>query len=103
MKLFVCLLACSSMSLGSPQFGFLNNLFNGFRPRPNNNGGGRPSGGGGGRCGGGHRPNHQFGGQNFLVSWRIGCSGFTQVRDAILYFLTPTLLPIRISVSFGFG
>ena len=31
-----------------------------------------------GRCGGGHGPNHQFGGQSFLVSWRIGCSSFTK-------------------------
>merc|ERR1712203_413202 len=53
-------------------------LFNGFRG--NRGGGRRPASGGGrgGNCGGGHRPNHQFGGQNFLVSWRLGCSGFTQ-------------------------
>ena len=77
MKVLVCLLACASLSMGSPQFGFLSNLFGGGR-RPSGNRPGRPSGGGGGRCGGGHRPNHQFGGQNFLVSWRLGCSGFTQ-------------------------
>ena len=39
------------------------------------------SGGGGGRgrlgCGGGHQPNHRFQGQEFLISWRIGCSSFT--------------------------
>ena len=77
MKLFLvlCLL---SLSAASPQFGFLGNLFNGFRG--NRGGGRRPAsgGGGGGNCGGGHRPNHQFGGQNFLVSWRLGCTGFTQ-------------------------
>ena len=77
MKVFValCLLSLTS---ASPQFGFLGNLFNGFRG--NRGGGRRPAsgGGGGGNCGGGHRPNHQFGGQNFLVSWRIGCNDFTQ-------------------------
>ena len=38
----------------------------------NNNGGGGGGGGGGsgsGGCGGGNRPNHNFGGQDFLVGW----------------------------------
>merc|ERR1712001_169883 len=77
MKFYV-VLSLVSLTSASPQFGFLGNLFNGFRG--NRGGGRRPAsgGGGGGNCGGGHRPNHQFGGQNFLVSWRLGCSGFTQ-------------------------
>merc|ERR1711875_60290 len=64
----------------SPQFGFLGQLFGGGRNRgrgrQNNNN--RPSGGGGGRCGGGNQPNHQFQGQGYLISWRLGCSSFTQ-------------------------
>merc|ERR1712038_841536 len=76
MKLYVTL-CLVSLTSAIPQFGFLNNIFNGFRG--NRGGGRRPaSGGGGGGCGGGHRPNHQFGGQNFLVSWRLGCTSFTQ-------------------------
>eukprot|EP00090_Calanus_glacialis_P006869 TRINITY_DN1536_c0_g1_i6.p1 TRINITY_DN1536_c0_g1~~TRINITY_DN1536_c0_g1_i6.p1 ORF type:complete len:192 (+),score=32.45 TRINITY_DN1536_c0_g1_i6:85-660(+) len=71
----VVLSACSA----SPQFGFLNGLFGGGggRNRPQNNRP-RPSGGGGGRCGGGNQPNHQFQGQGYLVSWKLGCTSFTQ-------------------------
>ena len=63
-----------------PQFGFLGNIFGGIlgnrgQTRPGQTSG---SSGGTGGCGGGHRPNHQFGGQNFLVSWRLGCTSFTQ-------------------------
>jgi len=71
---FLCLSLCSA----SPQFGFLRGLFGGGRGggRPQSN---RPSvGGGGGRCGGGNRANHQFQGRNYLISWRLGCSSFTQ-------------------------
>merc|ERR1712083_287972 len=67
MKVYValCLLSLTS---ASPQFGFLGNLFNGFRG--NRGGGRRPAsgGGGGGNCGGGHRPNHQFGVLNNFYS-----------------------------------
>jgi len=31
-----------------------------------------------GRCGGGHTANHRFEGKDYLVSWRIGCSSFSQ-------------------------
>merc|ERR1711971_410233 len=31
-----------------------------------------------GKCGGGAAPNHSYKGQNFLISWRLGCSKFTQ-------------------------
>ena len=71
---FLCLSVCSA----SPQFGFLNGLFGGGnRGRPQSN---RPAsgGGGGGGCGGGNRANHQFQGRNYLISWRLGCSSFTQ-------------------------
>lgn len=74
-----------SSGLSAPQFGFnLGNFFGGFLGNRGNRG---PTGqtapafgsqSSGGRCGGGHSPNHQFGGQNFLVSWRIGCSSFTK-------------------------
>merc|ERR1719312_2228753 len=67
----------------SPQFGFLGQLFGGGRNRGRGRGrqNNRPSGGnggGGGRCGGGNQPNHQFQGQGYLISWRLGCSSFTQ-------------------------
>merc|ERR1712224_195028 len=78
-SLFLSLVYFSACS-ASPQFGFLGQLFGGGRNRgrgrQNNNN--RPSGGGGGRCGGGNQPNHQFQGQGYLVSWRLGCSSFTQ-------------------------
>merc|ERR1712223_2384580 len=79
----ILVLSLVSMTVvsASPQFGFLGQLFGGGcnrgRGRQNNrpNGGG---GGGGGRCGGGNQPNHQFQGQGYLISWRLGCSSFTQ-------------------------
>merc|ERR1711874_373778 len=68
-----------SVCSASPQFGFLGQLFGGGRNRGRQNNRNRPSGGGGGgRCGGGNQPNHQFQGQGYLVSWRLGCSSFTQ-------------------------
>jgi len=71
--------ACSA----APQFGFLGQLFGGRnRGRGNRQQNNRPSGGGGGGggggCGGGNQPNHQFQGQGYLVSWKLGCSSFTQ-------------------------
>ena len=76
MKIFV-VLSFVGLSIASPQFGFLNNLFGGGGRRPS---GGRPSGGrpSGRGCGGGNAPNHNFQGRNYLVSWRLGCTSFTQ-------------------------
>ena len=69
--------ACSA----SPQFTFFNGLFGGQRnrpQRPQNNVRHRPTTNlRGGRCGGGHEPNHNFDGQSFLVSWKLGCTAFT--------------------------
>ena len=31
-----------------------------------------------GSCAGGHAANHRFDGKDYLVSWRIGCSSFSQ-------------------------
>merc|ERR1711874_844905 len=77
-SLVLSLLGLSACS-ASPQFGFLGQLFGGGRNRGRQNNRNRPSGGGGGgRCGGGNQPNHQFQGQGYLVSWRLGCSSFTQ-------------------------
>ena len=82
MKISVCIIilglsACSA----SPQFGFLSGFFGGGnrgnRGRQQNNVR-RPSGGGGGRCGGVNQANHQFQGQSYLISWRLGCTSFTQ-------------------------
>jgi len=62
-----------------PQFGFLGNIFGGFLGNRGPTGQAAPAFGAqsSGRCGGGNSPNHQFGGQNFLLSWRIGCNDFT--------------------------
>ena len=79
MKLFIGLYLVG-MAVASPQFNIFNGIRNIFRGG-RNLGGGRPSGNsirGGGGCGGGHAPNHNFGGQNFLISWRLGCTQFTQ-------------------------
>jgi len=54
---------------------------NNRRPNRNQNGNRRPKAGGnrGGGCKGGRfEPNHSYQGQDFLVSWRVGCSKFTQ-------------------------
>merc|ERR1712186_77301 len=49
------------------------------RPNRNQNGNRRPKAGNRGACrGGGQKPNHKYKGQDFLISWRIGCSKFTQ-------------------------
>ena len=82
MQLTGGLVLCGLAALASanPQGGFfggLGGLFNRFQ--------GRPQGGGGG--GGGCRPsgpNHNFGGRNYLVSWRLGCTQFSQVRSGFL-------------------
>lgn len=68
------------MVAAEPQGGFfgLGNIFNGLRGPPRFGGGGS---GGGGSC----RPsgaNHNFGGRNYLVSWRLGCTQFTQSEGA---------------------
>jgi len=54
---------------------------NNRRPNRNQNRNRRPKAGGnrGGGCKGGRfEPNHSYQGQDFLVSWRVGCSKFTQ-------------------------
>jgi len=49
------------------------------RPNRNQNANRRPKAGSGrGGCGGEHQPNHRYQGKDFLVSWRVGCSKFTQ-------------------------
>ena len=89
MKLsIVLLLAGLSLAAASPQGfgGFVRNLLGGGRNRPQNNGNrgnrGNRGNGGGGRCGGGNRPNHSFNGRDYLVSWRLGCTSFTQSQAA---------------------
>eukprot|EP00090_Calanus_glacialis_P006868 TRINITY_DN1536_c0_g1_i5.p1 TRINITY_DN1536_c0_g1~~TRINITY_DN1536_c0_g1_i5.p1 ORF type:complete len:192 (+),score=35.90 TRINITY_DN1536_c0_g1_i5:81-656(+) len=68
-----------SACYASPQFNFFRGfLGGGRRPQRPQQQRQRPSGGGGGRCGGGNQANHQFGGQSFLLSWRVGCTSFTQ-------------------------
>jgi len=57
-----------------PQRGRNNNRNNNRNNR--NNQGGRKAKQS--QCGGGNKPNHTYRGQNFLISWRLGCSKFTQ-------------------------
>jgi len=79
MKLAVILLASGlAIASASPQGGFfggLRNFFGGGRGRPRGNRGG----GGGCRANG---PNHRFGGRDYLVSWRLGCTSFTSGEGA---------------------
>jgi hypothetical protein len=80
MQLTGGLVLCGLAALASanPQGGFfggLGGLFNRFQGRPQGGGGG---GGGGCRPSG---PNHNFGGRNYLVSWRLGCTQFSQVKS----------------------
>jgi len=81
MKITIALILTGSITVSaSPQFGFLTNFFGGGNRgrRPQNSFGGGGNSFGGGRCGGGNSPNHNFGGQDFLVSWRLGCTSFTE-------------------------
>ena len=39
-----------------------------------------PSSGPGGCSAGGNSPNHKFGGEEFLLSWRLGCRKYTQAE-----------------------
>merc|ERR1712141_359767 len=69
--------------------GFFGGLANFIRGIGGGNRGGsrRPAqqavrgGGGGGSCRN-SEPNHSFGGQQFLVSWRLGCTSFTASEGA---------------------
>jgi len=93
MQLTGGLVLCGLAALASanPQGGFfggLGGLFNRFQ--------GRPQGGGGG--GGGCRPsgpNHNFGGRNYLVSWRLGCTQFSQ-GEAAAYCRSNGMSPISL-------
>jgi len=88
MKLAILLLLAGlGLAAASPQFGgFFQNLLRGGRQQGgrgnNGNRGNRGNGNGGGRCSGGNRPNHQFNGRDYLVSWRLGCTSFTQGQAA---------------------
>ena len=67
-----CLLL--SPSLCTAHFEFLDGILNFIRPAADF----VPSEGPGGCSSGGNSPNHKFGGDQFLVSWRLGCSQYTQ-------------------------
>merc|ERR1719347_756160 len=99
MKITIVLTLVSlTLVAASPQFDFLSNLFGGGRNRNQRPRGGRQNGGGGGNCGGNYQPNHRFGGQDFLVSWRVGCSSFTQ-RDGENFCRANGMRPISIDSS----
>ena len=84
--LLVCIVSVQSQGF----FGGLANFIRGFgggnrggarRPAQQAVRGGGGGGGGGGACRN-SEPNHSFGGQQFLVSWRLGCSSFTASEGA---------------------
>ena len=47
---------------------------------------------------GGHQPNHRFGGKDYLVSWRLGCSSFAQ-SEADSFCQRSGMRPISIDSS----
>lgn len=83
-------------SSASAQFDFFESIANFFNPSSNNNNSDESRGGGRGCAAGGNPTNYKyadwcqlltnvtlnhklrFGGKDYLVSWRIGCSQFTQ-------------------------
>jgi len=92
MKSFVAtaFLLCGLFALstvGKPQGGLLGGLrsllgggpIRGGRAQGNNAAAGGSSGGGGGGACRASGTNHNFGGKGYLVSWRLGCTQFTQV------------------------
>ena len=52
----------------------------------------------GGGCSGGHQPNHRFGGKDYLISWRVGCSNFMQ-SEADSFCQRSNMRPISIDSS----
>ena len=64
---------CLFFAFSKAQFGFLDGILSLFLPSSF-----EPSEGPGGCSAGGNSANHQFGGQHFIISWRLGCSQFTQ-------------------------
>merc|ERR1711955_197130 len=81
----------------SPQFGFIGDFVNGLlgnnNRRPNSSSSGRNEG-----CGGRNQPNHRFGGKDYLVSWRLGCTSFTQ-SGAESFCRKSNMRPISIDSS----
>merc|ERR1711915_1081924 len=71
--LFVLAMITSSVMLHRDSIG--NNNRSGRQNRRNNR---RNQSGNGRGCRGGYQPNHRYQGNDFLVSWRVGCSKFTQ-------------------------
>ena len=62
---------------GAPQFGFLSDFLSLFSFGGSDVDARVPDGPGG--CGApGNKPNHVFAGRDYLISWRIGCSSFSQ-------------------------
>merc|ERR1712106_198407 len=90
----LALLCLAGVSAPVPQglFGGLRNIFGGLaqrgRGRPQSRPQQRPQRPSGQSSGGGEgsysnsEPNHSFGGQEFLVSWRLGCTSFTASEGA---------------------
>jgi len=84
------------MTTGEPQglLGGLRSLLGG----PNRGGRAQANAASGGASGGACRasgPNHNFGGKGYLVSWRLGCTHFTQA-EAAAYCRSNGLTPISL-------
>ena len=73
------LVSVAGLTAGAPQFGFLSDFFSLFNfRRPGGDDDSRSPAGPGGCGAPGNKPNHRFGGKDYLVSWRIGCTSFFQ-------------------------
>jgi hypothetical protein len=72
----VLLCGLAVLTAGKPQGGLLSGLRSLLGGGPLR--GGRAQGAAGGACRA-SGPNHNFGGKGYLVSWRLGCTQFTQV------------------------
>ena len=100
MRIFCALLVLAGSGSTSPFFlgDLLQGLF-GSDDNNSNSGSSRPSNSGRNEgCGGRNQPNHRFGGKDYLVSWRLGCTSFTQ-SGAESFCRKSNMRPISIDSS----
>ena len=100
-KMRVCFVMSALLASGSASPFFLADLLQGLFGSDDSSSGsdspsssGRPDEG----CGGRNNPNHRFGGKDYLVSWRLGCTSFTQ-NGAESFCRKSNMRPISIDSS----
>ena len=102
----VCLVLLGVLASGSASPFFLADLLQGLfgsddsnnSPSSNRPSNGRPSGAANEGCGGRNQPNHRFGGKDYLISWRLGCTSFSQ-NGAESFCRKSNMRPISIDSS----